>query len=748
MMSLAVPASSTRDQYFALERASEIKHEFLNGQILAMIGLARRLLFLPLLIALLGVPLAAAQEGLDLPADLYVLYNDGRVERFGVGTSGVATVTPSDAFVLDFGIDPSGTRLAYRTESGLFLLDLSLPGSSALPVEGGSADVPPFRGVGDTIVWSSSGDAIAYTTTYGARVYFSAAGAPVFIDLREAVFRQISWSPGGRFLAAESESEGVRVWWIYRREGAALLLTSIITDGMGVAWISDSDIVFAPNAGGLRLMSLDRANQQISLLDDSTIYRLPALDATDALVFFARDPADAGVPDGYGILLRLERGAQSVQVVGATPVALGGLTWSPDGRMLVAFQGGVMAFFNPADGLGFPLPINSAVAYDWGPVVGVTAPVAPTQPAPATDLPTVVEPTLAPPTAEPLPTREPTPIPIVTTSALVLAADGYFLAPGTNGVVQVWRLPADGSPPAPFTRNTSDAVEFAASPVAQAVAYVVDAELWLQIANQEPFRLARLNTFAPVTPVFSPEGLQVAYADEGTGIWRIAVEAAREGEDPELLRARIVSDAGIEQAMRRPQFSPDGSKLLFDLYAGESGTIANNVLDIASRQMALGVPLPADDPRPGRARWLRDGRIYSLLDAAAAVDSPPGVYLIDPPQPSGGALIASLPAGAVVRAVNEPLSGMLRLVIAPTTAPDAPLGVFDLVLTEGTLTPVIEIGALTAPRLSPEGRFIGGFESLTPEGGTLTVIDLLTGRRFLLSSAAGARQFTWSGAGG
>ncbi|MBK8023337.1 MAG: hypothetical protein IPK19_18375 [Chloroflexi bacterium] len=536
------------------------------------------------------------------------------------------------------------------------------------------------------------------------------------------------------------------VWWIYRREGAALFLTSIITDATGTAWISESDIVFTPTGGGLRLMSLDRANQQINLLDESKIYRLPALDAADALVFFARDPADAAIPEGYGTLFRLERGAESVQVVGQIPVALGGLTWSPDGRLLVAFQGGVLAFFNPVDGLGFPLPINGAVAYDWGPVSGA---VAPTLAAQATEIP-AVEPTALPTieaTAEP--TREPTPIPIVTASTLVLAADGYFLAPGTDGIVQVWRLPADGSTPTPFTRNTADAVEFAVSPVAQAVAYVVEAELWLQIANEAPFRLARLNSFAPATPIFSPDGTQVAYADEGAGIWRIAIEAARAGEDPELLRARVTDESGAQQALRRPQFSPDGTKLLFDVYTGADGdpnaTVANNVLDIATREMAVGIPLPAVDPRPTRARWLRDGRIYAYLDASVAVDAPPGIYLIDPPQPSGGTLMAGLPGGSVVRAVNEPLLGMLRLVLADSPAPDAPLTVSDLVLADGTLAPVIDIGPLTAPRLSPESRFIGGFESLGPEGGTLAVIDLMTGRRFLLSSATDARQFIWSG---
>src|SRR5690606_21537095 len=114
---------------------------------------------------------------------------------------------------------------------------------------------------GETIVWSPNGDAIAYTTTYGARVTFDTGTASTFVDLREGMFKGLSWSPGGRFLAAEGaplENAAPTldsVWWIYRRDGYALNLTSLITSSIGTAWVSDSEIVFAPAEGGLRLMN-------------------------------------------------------------------------------------------------------------------------------------------------------------------------------------------------------------------------------------------------------------------------------------------------------------------------------------------------------------------------------------------------------------------------------------------------------------------------------------------------------------
>ena len=63
-------------------------------------------------------------------------------------------------------------------------------------------------------------------------------------------------------------------------------------------------------------MNLDQANAQAVLLDESVIYRLPELNAEDALVFFGRDPNDQNVPDGYGRLLRLARGAQKLETIG------------------------------------------------------------------------------------------------------------------------------------------------------------------------------------------------------------------------------------------------------------------------------------------------------------------------------------------------------------------------------------------------------------------------------------------------
>lgn len=695
--------------------------------------MARRIrLILAILILSLLPASAQAQDGLNLPADLYVLLNDGQIQRFGMGAGGVTSITPPGIFIVDFGVDSVGERVAFRTESGMYVINVA-SGGDPVQLEGASADVPAYRGSGDTIVWSPGGDALAYTTTYGGRVYFENGGASVFVDLREGVFKSLNWSPGGRFLAAEAEGD---VWWIYRRDTATLVLTSVVTSSVGTAWISDSELVFAPVDGGLRLMNLDQANAQVELLDASVIYRLPELDSNAALVFFGRDPNDPAVPDGYGRLLRLARGAQQVETVGQVPVALNGLRWAPGGSLLVAFQGAVLALYDPSTGLGFPLPMSDVVAYDWGPLGQPAAQaVVPTQPPPPTDAPTAV----------PQPTQPPPPptLSVTTVNGLTVAAHSFFLAPDRRGIVQVWRLPANGIAPQPFTGSGSDVNEFSASPDGKIVAYVVEAELWMQRETGQPEMLARLSSFAPVEADFSSDGTRMVYVDERSGVWLNVLEE----DAPQLILANGANTANGAETYRHPQFSPDGTRVLLDVEHSDGATLG--VFEIATRELRE-IPLTPNDPRPGRARWLRDGRIYSIVDGSTGSSFAPGIYIFDGTAPdTTPAQWLALPADATVRSSVEAVGGYLRVLLARGADAFASLSAVDYDLSNGESTPILDIGAVIAPQLSPDGRFIGGYQDLTEidgvQQGALLVVDLQTGRGFLLGSPATAWGFRWAG---
>ncbi|NDJ61328.1 MAG: hypothetical protein GYB67_09395 [Chloroflexi bacterium] len=688
---------------------------------------------------LLVLALTATVGAQDLlPADLYVLLNDGRVERFRTEGGAPMVLTPDDAFVIDFAVDALGERLAYRTASGLFTLDLppdDRPVGSARLIDA-EADVPPYRGRGASIAWTPSGDGVAYTTQRGARIYFDTADGPQFTSVTEGVFFDLRWSPGGRFLLARAEQD---VWWVYRRDGLQLPLTSIISTATGAAWVSDHEIVFAPPTGGLRLMDLDLANAQSVLLDESIEYRLPTLDSDDALRFFARAPADPEVPPDSGRLLRLGRGQQQIEVIGELPIALTGLRWDPSGELLIALQGGAIALLNPLTGEAFTLPASSAVAYSWGPLPQA---LLPTPELPATAIAAAPE-ILATPTLDLLPT--PTPGPISAVTGLPLPTDLFFLAPDSNGVQQIWRMPANGASPLQLTVGGGDVNEFAIAPDGLQVVYVSDAQLWIEPVNAGGLRqLAELNSFAPANPTFSPDGTQIAYVDEGApngGIW--IVPAA--GGDPERVLANEAADpaSGDFRVYRRPQFAPDGDRLLVDIYFAAG--VQMGILDLATATVTDIPVAEVGDIRPLTARWLSDGRILTHSDATAPLPIAPGLYLYDAVAPATTA-VEGLPlgAGVIIRSVREIAPGRLRIVLADGQEAVV-LRVIDLVGREPQR--VREIEVLIAPRLSPNGSRLAGYTSLIDiEGvrqGPLLFVDLATGERFLLSQPPTVWGIAW-----
>lgn len=333
----------------------------------------RRLLLILMVTFVLVVPVFA-QDALDLPAALYVLLNEGQVQRYGRGAEGISTVTPTEEFVLDFGVAPNGNWLAYRTETDLIVRDIT--DETTRVIESNSAaGAPPVRGEGETIAWSPTGDAIAVATDYGGRVYLSTlVNAPEAvpgmafnaIDLREGAFEQLVWSPDGVYLAAGAADN---VWWIYRRDSGTLVLHSAIVSAVDAAFVNDNEIVFMPQTGGLTLMSLEQANAQTILLDDTWTYRLPYLRSDDMLAVFGRQKVDTELDQNQGRLLGLRPGVAEISYLSETPVTLDNSRWAPGGEWLVTFQDGVFSLADPLTGTAFALPVTGAVAYTWGPLI-------------------------------------------------------------------------------------------------------------------------------------------------------------------------------------------------------------------------------------------------------------------------------------------------------------------------------------------------------------------------------------------
>jgi len=648
-----------------------------------------RKLWINLALALLLVRGVGAQEdGLNLPTELYVLTNSGQVQQYGIGIAGLKTVTPEDEFVLDFGVAPDGNWLAYRTEDTLKLRNMYTEVSE--DIEGAAAGIPPVRGRGDTLAWSPSGDVFVYTTSTGGRAYFS--GSATFLDLPQGQLTQVIWSPTGAYLAAEAEDD---IWWLYRREADNLVLTSAIPSAVGLAWVGDAQVAFAPGEGGLIRMDLAAGNAQTNLLDNTWTYALPYLLPDGTLAVFGRQRDAEDIPEGSGRLLGLAASSPSVQNLSEAVIELNGLQWAPGGDLLIAFRGGVMALVIPASGQGLTLPVSDAVAYSWGP-----------------------------------------PPPEVVTG-LTLPADGFFVTEGADGIKQVWRLPGDGSPSLPVTQAEADVTTFAVSPNQRNIAYASGGQVWLQplVGTGDAQSLAPLAAETRHL-AFSPDGTRLAYdtlsseENPAGGVWQVA---AAGGEAVQLLVNGPTGQAiNAPPFYLRPQYAPNINALLVVMSGSETSDYA--LLDLGTREtLAVG---SFDD-----AIWLSNGQILGYGNGSG-IGEPPAMQEIVAVNPADGTrrLLASLPYPVRVMTMHDIGDGIVRLVLGSYAGGPGALNVVDMDTSTGALTPAGGGGFMVNPQLSPDGAFLAG---QTRPGGALLFRNVSSGESAAVYEPPNAQMFAW-----
>jgi hypothetical protein len=675
-----------------------------------------RILSVLLASLLLTSAFAIAQDALNLPAPLFVLLNSGVLQRYGLGAEGVRDVTPADTFVVDFGVAPDGDQIAYRTETSINVI--SLANRIEPRIIEREADVPPYRGRGETIAWSPDGTAIAYTTTYGARVFIDLGGVAAYADLREGLFVDLLWSPDSRFLSAQTDAG---VWWIYRREAITFTLASVIPTANGVTWVSGGQIVFAAPEGGLTLMDLDLANTQSPILDATWDYYLPYLNAADELVFFAREKTDEATPPAYGRLQSIARGAAEIVTRSDTPVLTTGLRWAPGAALLIAFDGGVIVLFDPVTGQGFPLPARDAVAYSWG-GFDPNAFFTPQTPA------AIIEPTAIPAADAPTQTA------ITAVAGVALPYDGYFLAYGEFDVPQLWRLPASGDPATPLTAIPSAVSEYAVAPDLSSIVYVSDGQLWLlTLATGRSVPLATLEGVGFVTPAFSPDRQQIAYADGGIRLVSVV------GGDARVVLADTAEGAEQPSFYGEPQFSPDGAQLLIsELRPGSNGV--HGVLTIAdSTYRVLQTDFGA------RALWLSDGSIISFGYTPMTAPSAQQAIVRFPPGSTDAAEpVYEIDSTARIETITESVLGEIRLI---TQAQDGITTMLDVAYATQQQASITQLPVIFAPQLSYDGGFIAGYINQSEingiRQGPLTIYNANSGVQVLLGSPSSVWQFQW-----
>ncbi len=615
----------------------------------------RRILIILALLSVLALAPTSAQDALELATELYVLLNDGYVERYGLGAAGVQRVSPDGAFVVDFAIAPDNIWLAYRTQDGLWLADMYTPDSAQM-LEGATADAPPIRGRGETIAWSPQGDAIAYTTLYGLRLY-SADGA--FHDVVVTPLLHLQWSPQGRYLAAEAEQN---IWWIYRRDGAQLTLVAALPFSVGMDWLNDSQLVFAPQEGGLVVLDLANGNAQTPLLDASWVCGLPFMESPESILFFARRNFDPLTAENSGRLIRVNPATRATEDLGTEAIEFGNIRWARGGNFLVASQAGVLALIEPRSAQGFTLPIASAAAYGWGPLLSPR------------------QQTLATPRAV------------------------YFLADDINGTAQAWVMRPNTLPETLTPAETAVTV-YAVARGGRRIAYVSDGRLWVhQSGADQPQAL--LDIAHEITHIaFSPDGGRIAYVTRTTpddpigGVWLLSADG---GEPEQLLQN---GPQGASPSYGPPfygtvAFAPNINALLVATFGGETTDFI--VLDLNTRET---IPVGRYDG----AFWLSDGRVAAHGTGIGIGDPQPSdVFIIDVNTQTELVPLFTVPADQRIINIAEIGPNTLGLITAPNRAGPKSYSVLRLP-SGGQAERIATLRAIHAPQFAPDGSAIIGY---------------------------------------
>lgn len=622
-----------------------------------------------------------AQDALNLPTELYILLNDGQVQRYGLGADGVQTVTPEGAFVVDFGIADDDNWFAYRTPDGLFISNVYDSMDAQLVDE--SADVPPIRGNGNTLVWSPDDRVIAYVTLNGVRVYFRDGG---ITDIPVADVQQVAWSPSGEFLLAETSEN---IWWIYRLVGEELPLSSVIPSSQGVTWLSDSILIFAPPEGGLFTMDLNDNNAQTTLLNASQVYALPYQVDESLYRVFA---VDTETNLGSLVVLQVDgNGNVSSEVIGEGTINLSsGVAWSPGGNLLIAFQGGVMALVDPNSGQGFTLPITSAVSYDWGRVQSNVVDV------------------------------------------LSSVDDIYFLGEDVMGILQVWTFAEDGNPYS-LTPATGDIDHYDISPDGNQIAYVSQNQLWVyDRADEDLISLAESRE--PIRhPQFSPDGGRIAYSvdtvetNQTGGIW---IATIADEENLQILSNGSGSgNAASPPYYHEPQWASNINALL--VKASGSETISLSVLDVNTSDV---VPIGQYDD----GFWLRDGRVVAWGRGGGAIQVSE-IVILDPNTQQDPIPLFTLTPDIVVEHLSQVSATELRLITRQNMFGPSPKLMIRIPI-NGTFEPLFMIPPITMPVISSSGDAVAG---VTHPGGRLVVYSSDDVAQQILNFPSRIHQISW-----
>ncbi|MCC6905886.1 MAG: hypothetical protein IT326_08600 [Anaerolineae bacterium] len=468
----------------------------------------------------------------------------------------------------------------------------------------------------------------------------------------------------------------------------------------GYTWLADNRLAFAPAEGGLALLNPEDLASRTFMVGAEQPVSLPVQRADGRLAFFIHD--ETITQPGY--LYAGDPTDLSFSAVSASPVITTGMLWNPSGTRLVrpGITGpGLILMLDPATGAQteyeVPTPV---VAFDWG-----DAP-------PASDTP------------------------------FTLSADLYYLAPQA-GIVQVWRVPANGEAPQAITSAPTDVLDYDVSLDGAQVVYSSGGGLYRQvIGTADLTELARLPDPATgASPSFSLTGGMVAFSSGG--IWIVPSTSPQEAR--RLVADSIPQAAGqvdLIQRYSRPRWSPDGLWLSAHVTFFEGSDVALipvNEPGVASQPLLLNL-------FGTEARWMPDNTV--LVYSPGGPYSEPRVTRVQPSDPLSISRIIDLPV-LDVRLMDDARLALLRLPTPYGIGPNS-VSVVSIQPSGGDLRQETGAVVLTDPALAPGGNIIAGLMNIRtngdgPRAGQLVVTDPARGVVYTVPEAAVAWSLQWGG---
>ncbi len=614
-----------------------------------------------------------------LPADLFYLNEAGQVWRQPLGgDEGAAVpVTPPDLVVRDFAL-ASGGWLILRTEDAVQLIS---PEGQQGQVIAAGVGLPPET-AGNSVAMTPDASRVAYLTAEGFQVLVPNVGLePLIYTVAEGPLSGLSWSPDGAWLLVQ------------RADGSAALysaepLAKWVELGHlnGHTWLRDGRLAFAPAEGGLALLQPGDVNSRLFLVPQDRLVTFPTQRADGLLAFFGH----SGSISEPGFLYIADPNGSGFRVESSTAVRAAGLVWDPSGTRVVAADPNVpqtAVLLDPSSGAQATIHTRgSPRRFVWGDA----------------------------------------PLPAV--AGLPLPADLYFLAPQA-GVTQVWRLPADGSPPQPLTAALADVVAYDISPDGQQVVYASGGAIWLAAASGAAATqiVALSDPGSAGMPTFSPDGKLVAYADGGIWLYDLA-----SGEARRLIADRLPRTEGDRriQTYGQPRWSPDGAWLLVRVAFYEGYDFA--LLPVAAENAA---PLLLNVP--GATAFWADALYLSYTGGPYGQPYLKRVLPGDLPTETPLTNLAALD----LRLRED---GRLALLHAAGIAWGIPFvaHLYSLLPDGGDLRPERGAFVLEQTLLSPDAAFIAGV-GVGTSAGQLVLVDAQSGQAFRVEGVAGVHSLRW-----